>query len=79
MSGTTTTATSYSSVLAVVGSWLYNRGDYPKVMQVMQESPLINRLVSHELPMSEIQAGFDALDLVRVQKSSSIRGDEPCE
>lgn len=47
--------------LTVVGTWLYNRGDYPKVIQVIQESPLTDRLVSHELPMSEIQAGFEIL------------------
>jgi len=27
--------------LTVAGSWLYNLGDYPKVMQVIQQSPLI--------------------------------------
>ena len=47
--------------LKVVGSWLYNRGDYAKVMQVIQQSPLIDLLVSHELPMSQIQTGFDLL------------------
>ena len=47
--------------LTVVGSWLYNRGDYAKVMQVIQQSPLIDLLVSHELPMSQIQAGFELL------------------
>jgi L-iditol 2-dehydrogenase len=47
--------------LSVVGSWLYNMGDYPKVMQVIQQSPLIDLLVSHVMPMSEIQAGFELL------------------
>jgi L-iditol 2-dehydrogenase len=47
--------------LTLAGSWLYNLGDYPKVMQVIQESPLIDLLVSHVLPMSEIQAGFELL------------------
>ncbi len=47
--------------LTVVGSWLYNMGDYPKVMQVIQESPLIDLLVSHVLPMSQIQEGFELL------------------
>ena len=47
--------------LTIVGSWLYNTGDYPKVMQVIQQSPLINLLVSHVLPMSQIQDGFELL------------------
>lgn len=47
--------------LTVAGSWLYNRADYPKVMQVIQESPLINLLISHEMPMSQIQGAFEIL------------------
>jgi L-iditol 2-dehydrogenase len=47
--------------LTVVGSWLYNLGDYPKVMQVIQQSPLIDLLVSHVMPMSQIQAAFELL------------------
>ncbi len=47
--------------LTVVGNWLYNRADYPKVMKVIQESPLIDLLISHELPMSRIQDGFEIL------------------
>ena len=47
--------------LTLMGSWLYNRTDYPKVMQVIQQSPLIDLLVSHILPMSRIQEGFELL------------------
>ena len=47
--------------LTVVGSWLYNRGNYAGVMRVIQQSPLIDLLVSHELPMSQIQVGFELL------------------
>jgi len=47
--------------LTVVGSWLYNMADYPKVMQVIQQSPLIDLLVSHVMPMSQIQDGFELL------------------
>jgi L-iditol 2-dehydrogenase len=47
--------------LTLMGSWLYNIGDYPKVMQVIQESPLIDLLISHTLPMSQIQEGFELL------------------
>ncbi len=47
--------------LTLVGSWLYNTNDYPKVMQVIQESSLINLLVSHCLPMSQIQEAFELM------------------
>lgn len=47
--------------LTLVGSWLYNTNDYPKVMQVIQQSPLINLLVSHSLPMSQMQKAFELM------------------
>jgi L-iditol 2-dehydrogenase len=47
--------------LTLVGSWLYNMADFPKVMQVIQESPLIDLLISHVMPMSQIQEGFELL------------------
>ena len=47
--------------LTVVGTWLYNGGDYPKVMKVIRESPLIDLLISHEMPMSQIQDAFEIL------------------
>ena len=45
--------------LTVAGSWLYNQADYPQVMQVIQESPLMDLLVSHVMPMSQIQEAFE--------------------
>ena len=45
--------------LTLVGSWHYNLNDYPKIMHVIQESPLIDQLISHVLPMREIQAAFE--------------------
>jgi len=47
--------------LTVTGNWLYNRGDFPKVMKIIQESPLIDLLISHEMPMSQIQECFEML------------------
>lgn len=47
--------------LTVVGSWLYNRADYPKVMQVIEESPLIDLLISHKMPMSQLKEAFEIL------------------
>ena len=45
--------------LTLMGSWHYNLNDYPKIMQVIQESPLIEQLISHVLPLREIQAAFE--------------------
>jgi threonine dehydrogenase-like Zn-dependent dehydrogenase len=47
--------------LILVGSWLYNMKDYHKVMQVIQQSPLIDMLISHSMPMSQIQNAFELL------------------
>ena len=45
--------------LTLIGSWHYNLNDFPLIMQVIQESPLIDLLVSHVTPMSDIQAAFE--------------------
>ena len=45
--------------LTLVGNWHYNLRVYPKVVQVIRESPLIPLLLSHTLPMSEIQAALE--------------------
>jgi propanol-preferring alcohol dehydrogenase len=47
--------------LILIGSWLYNMRDYYKVMQVIQQSPLIDMLISHIMPMSQIQNAFELL------------------
>jgi threonine dehydrogenase-like Zn-dependent dehydrogenase len=44
--------------LTVMGSWHYNRNDFPRVMRVIQESPLIDLLISHVMPMGRIQEAF---------------------
>ncbi|MCC7353058.1 MAG: zinc-binding dehydrogenase [Anaerolineae bacterium] len=45
--------------LTLIGSWHYNLSHFPLVMKVIQESPLIDRLISHIIPMSEIQRAFE--------------------
>jgi threonine dehydrogenase-like Zn-dependent dehydrogenase len=45
--------------LTLIGSWHYNLNDYPKIVQIIQESPLIDQLISHVIPMSQIQAAFE--------------------
>ena len=47
--------------LTLIGSWLYNTNDYPNVMRVIQQSPLISLLVSHCIPMSQIQEAFELM------------------
>ena len=45
--------------LTLHGSWHYNLALYPKIMQVIQGSPSIEKLVSHVLPMSQIQQALE--------------------
>ncbi len=45
--------------LTIHGSWHYNLNLFPKIMQVILESPLIPLLVSHVLPMSRIQEAME--------------------
>jgi L-iditol 2-dehydrogenase len=45
--------------LTVRGSWHYNLNNYPKVMQVIQNSPVAGQLVSHTFPMSQIQQALE--------------------
>jgi L-iditol 2-dehydrogenase len=45
--------------LTIRGSWHYNLSLYPKIMQVIQESPVIDKLISHVFPMSEVQQALE--------------------
>jgi threonine dehydrogenase-like Zn-dependent dehydrogenase len=45
--------------LTIIGNWHYNLSDFPGIMKVIQESPLLNLLISHVIPMSEIQRAFE--------------------
>lgn len=45
--------------LTLHGAWHYKLQRFPEVMRVIQESPVIDRLVSHVLPMSQIQQAFE--------------------
>lgn len=45
--------------LTLIGSWHYNRNVFPKVMQVIQRSPVIEQLISHIMPMSRIQEAME--------------------
>ena len=45
--------------LTLMGSWHYNLADFPKVMRVIQFSPLIDQLITHRFPMSQIQSAFE--------------------
>ena len=47
--------------LHIAGVWLYNLRDYDGVMRVIAESPLIDKLISHVMPMSRIQDAFGLL------------------
>jgi threonine dehydrogenase-like Zn-dependent dehydrogenase len=45
--------------ISLIGSWHYNLNDFPKVMQVLKESPLIDKLITHTFPFSQIQQAFE--------------------
>ena len=45
--------------LTLHGSWHYNLSLFPKVMRVIRSSPVIDRLITHVLPMSDIQQAME--------------------
>ena len=45
--------------LTIRGSWHYSLSLYPEIMQVIQTSPVVDKLISHVLPMSRIQDAFE--------------------
>jgi threonine dehydrogenase-like Zn-dependent dehydrogenase len=51
------------------GSWHYSRPDAAPILNIIQESPLIDHLISHVLPMSGIQ---DAFELSASQQTAKI-------
>ena len=44
--------------LTLIGSWHYNLAHFNGIMQVIQTSPLIDLLISHTLPMREVEHAF---------------------
>lgn len=55
--------------LTLHGSWHYNLALFPKIMHVLQHSPVIDHLISHVIPMSRIQ---DALETSASHDSAKI-------
>ena len=55
--------------LTLRGSWHYNLADFPKIMQVIQRSPLIDLLISHVFPMSRIQ---EALEVSATHETAKV-------
>jgi len=45
--------------ITIIGSWHYNLNLYPKIAKVIQESPIIDLLISHVMPMSQVQQAFE--------------------
>ena len=41
--------------LTIIGQWHYSLNDFPMIMQVIRESPLLDLLISHRFPMSQVQ------------------------
>jgi L-iditol 2-dehydrogenase len=45
--------------ISLTGSWHYNINHFPKIMQVIQNSPLLDKFITHVIPMSRIQEAFE--------------------
>jgi len=45
--------------LTLIGAWHYNISLFPKIMQVIQQSPSVRHLISHVFPLSDIQKAFE--------------------
>jgi threonine dehydrogenase-like Zn-dependent dehydrogenase len=45
--------------IKLIGVWHYNLNLIPKIMQVIEKSPVVGKLISHVLPMSRIQEAFE--------------------
>jgi L-iditol 2-dehydrogenase len=46
--------------ISVHGSWHYNLNLYPSIVKVLRGSPVVEKLVSHVLPFSQVQDAFEA-------------------
>ena len=45
--------------ITIIGSWHYNLNLYPRIVKVIQESPILDLLISHVMPMSRIHDAFE--------------------
>ena len=45
--------------LTLIGSWHYNINLFPKILQVIERSPLLDLLVSNVMPMRDVKQAFD--------------------
>jgi len=45
--------------LSIIGQWHYSLNDFPKIMKVIQESPLLDLAISHLMPMSKVQEALE--------------------
>ena len=55
--------------LTIHGSWHYNMNLFPKVMQVIERSPLVGELISHTFPLSAAQ---QALELTASNQTAKV-------
>ena len=55
--------------LTIMGQLHYSLNDYPRIMKIVQESPLIDLLISDVFPLSKVQ---DALELSASRNSAKL-------
>lgn len=41
------------------GVWHYNLAAFPRVMQVIRQSPVVAKMITHVLPIGEIQRAWE--------------------
>lgn len=44
--------------VSLTGIWHYNLSLFPLIMQVIEHSPVVRHLISHTLPLSQVQQAF---------------------
>ena len=58
--------------ITMFGQWHYNLNVIPKIMQVIKESPVVNKLISHTFPMSKADEAL-ALDADKLAAKIMIK------
>jgi len=43
----------------LIGSWHYNLNDFPKLLRVIEHSPVVEHFVTHVFPLSDIQTALE--------------------
>jgi L-iditol 2-dehydrogenase len=45
--------------LTLIGSWHYNLNEYPKIIEVIRQTPHLDKFITHVFPMSRVNEAFE--------------------